>query len=63
MLQKSQSIDAAAVGSQHSAGDFPEELLRNSIDPLGSGYPQLISELSYGDSTSALCGRDMLVAL
>jgi len=58
--QQSQRTNATKVGSQHNVWDFPEELPGNSIDPLGSGYLQPISELSYGDSANALCGNDML---
>jgi len=44
---------------QHGAWDFAEELSGNSIDPLGSGYLQLMLELSGGDNTSALSSEDM----
>ena len=44
-------------------GIFQKSYWGSSIDPLGSGYPQPISELSYGDSASALCSKGMLAAL
>jgi len=63
MSQQRQRTYATEVDSQHNAWDFPEELPGNSIDPLGPGYLLLISELSGGDSASALSSEDMLSAL
>jgi len=60
MLQQSQITNATEVGSKHDVWDFPQKLPENSTDPLGSRYPQPISELSYGDSASALCSKDMI---
>ena len=56
MSQQSQTTDATEVDIpvQPNSWDFPGELLGNSIDSLGSGYLQPISDLSDGDSTSAL---------
>jgi len=50
----SQSTDATEVDSQVNAWEFPEQLPGSSMDTLTSGYLQPISELSDGDSTSAL---------
>jgi len=48
-------------------GAMPRILLKccrgDSIDPLGSGYLQPISELSHSKSASALWSKDMLGAL
>jgi len=54
MSQQRQRSDATEVDSQHNARYFPEELPGNSIDPLGSGYLQPISESSDGDGARAL---------
>jgi len=62
MPQQSQRTGATEDGS-HNAWDFLEELPGNSIGPLGSGYPQPISELSYGDSAGNSCSKDILAAL
>ena len=54
MPQQSQTADATEVDIQPNSWDFPGGLPRNSICSLGSGYLQPISDLSDGDSTSAL---------
>ena len=54
MSQQSQTTDATEVDIQPNSWDFPGELPGNSIDLLGSGYLHPISDLSDGDSTSAL---------
>ena len=54
MSQQSQKTDATEVDIRPNSWDFPGELRGNSIDSLGSGYLQSISDLSDGDSTSAL---------
>jgi len=54
MSQQSQTTDATEVDMQPNTWDFPGELPGNSIDSLGSGYLQPLSDLSDGDSTSAL---------
>ena len=61
MSQQNQRTDGTEVELQHDARDFPEELPGNSIDPLGSGYLQPISEPSDGDSASAFSSQDMLL--
>jgi len=63
MSQQSQRTDGTKVDAQHNAWDFPEELPGNPIDPLGSRHLQPVSELSGGDSASALSSEDMLAAL
>jgi len=63
MSQQSQRTDGTKADEQHNAWDFPEELPGNPIDPLGSGHLQPASELSDGDSVSALSSEDMLAAL
>ena len=63
MSQQSQRTNATEFDSQHNAWDFPAELPGNSIDPLGSGYPQPKSEISDGDSASTFSSEDMLAAL
>ena len=50
----SKSTDATEVDSQANVWDLPDELSGNSIDSLGSGYLNPISEPSDRDSTSAL---------
>ena len=45
---------ATKPNDRHNSRDFPGELPGNSIDLLGSGHLQPISDLSDGDSTSAL---------
>ena len=52
MPQQSQTTDATEVEIPYSP--IHGELPGNSIDSLGSGYLQLISDLSDGDGTSAL---------
>ena len=54
MSQQCQRTDATEVDSQPNAWDFPKEVPGKSIDSLRSGYLQPISELSNGDSFSAL---------
>ena len=63
MSQQSQRTDPTEVDSQHNVWDSPEELLRNSIDPLGSRYLQPISEFFHGDSANTLHSKDMLSGL
>ena len=53
MSQQSQTTDATEVDIQPNSWDFPGELPGNSIDSLGSGYLQPISDLSDDGSTSA----------
>jgi len=50
----SQSTDATEVESQANAWDFPDELLGNAMDSLGSGYLHPISEPSNCDSMRTL---------
>jgi len=59
MSQQNQRTEGTEDELQHGAWDFAEELSGNSIDPLGSGYLQLMLELSGGDNSSALSSEDM----
>jgi len=54
MSQPSQTTDATEVDLQPDSWDFPGELPGQSMESLGTGYLQLISELSDGDSAIAL---------
>ena len=54
MSQQSQTTDVTEVDSKPSSWDFPGELPGQSMESLGKGYLQPISELSDGDSVSAL---------
>ena len=54
MSQQSQTTDATQVDSKPSSWDFPGELPGQSMESLGKGYLQPISEISDGDSVSAL---------
>jgi len=53
MSQQWQTIDATKVDLQPDSWDFPGELPGQSMESLGTGYLQPISELSDGDSASA----------
>ena len=46
------STDATEVNSHKNTQDSPESLQRNSIEHLGSGYPDSISELSDCESAN-----------
>ena len=46
MSQQSQTTDATEIDTQPTAWDFPEEIPTQSMESLGSGYLQPISENS-----------------
>ena len=54
MSEHSQTTDATEVDMQPNSWDLPGDMPGNSIEELGSRYLQPISDLSDGDSTSAL---------
>ncbi|PUU83593.1 hypothetical protein B9Z19DRAFT_1118946 [Tuber borchii] len=54
MSQQSQTTDATEIDLQPNSWDLPGDLPSQSMESLGTGYLQPISELSDGDSASAL---------